>query len=196
MNITQAKTDIVRIIGTASRSSSACWKDNACISMLNLVGMAMADALRKGHKIFFMGNGGSAADAQHLTAEFTGRYLRERIPLPAIALNVNTSSLTAIGNDYSFDMVFARQLQALGAEGDVVVGLSTSGNSKNVLCAIEAARAKRMITVGLSGDSGGRLQKSVDYCFCVPSKETPRIQESHILIGHILCEIVENELFG
>jgi D-sedoheptulose 7-phosphate isomerase len=196
MNTVRAKTNVAKLIEDSIAVKQRLLKDEACLAMLNTVGIAMADALRKGHKLFFMGNGGSAADAQHLTAEFTGRYLRERAPLPAIALNVNTSSLTAIGNDYGFDIVFARQLQALGAEGDVAVGLSTSGNSKNILRAMEAAREKRMLTVGLSGETGGLLQRCVDYCFCVPSRETPRIQETHILLGHILCEIVEDQVFG
>jgi D-sedoheptulose 7-phosphate isomerase len=114
----------------------------------------------------------------------------------AIALSVNTSALTAIANDCSYEMVFTRQLQGLGAEGDIAIGLSTSGNSRSILCAMEAAKAKRMVTVGLSGESGGSLRDCVDYCFCIPSRETPRIQEAHILIGHLLCEIVEDELFG
>jgi len=196
MTRARAKTNVVKRIEDSIAVKQRLLRDEDCLTMLSNVGMLMVDALQKGHKFFFMGNGGSAADAQHLTAEFTGRYLRERTPLPAIALTVNTSSLTAIGNDYSFDMVFARQLQALGAEGDVAFGLSTSGNSGNVLRAMEAAKAKRMITVGLTGESGGLLRECVDYCICAPSRETPRIQEAHILIGHLLCEIVEDELFG
>ena len=195
MKPAQAKTDVVRGIENSIAVKQRLLQDKDFLAMLNMVGMVMVDALRQGHKIFFMGNGGSAADAQHLAAEFVGRYLQERAPLPAIALNVNTSSLTAIANDYSYDTVFARQLQALGAKGDVAIGLSTSGNSKNILCAMEAARARHMITVGLSGESGGLLRDCVDYCFCIPSKETPRIQEAHIMIGHLLCEIVEDELF-
>ena len=171
-------------------------EDKSFLESLRAVGRIMADALRSGHKLFFMGNGGSAADAQHLAAEFTGRYGRERRPLPAIALSVNTSSLTAIANDYSFDVVFARQLDALGAEGDVAIGLSTSGNSANVIQAMEMARSKTLVTVGITGQSGGLLKNAVDFCLCVPSQETPLIQEVHIMIGHFLCEFVEAELFG
>ena len=196
MNRAQAKTNVAKSIENSIAVKQRLLQDKDFLVLLNVVSTAMVDALQNGRKLLFMGNGGSAADAQHLTAEFAGRYLRERRPLPAIALNVNTSSLTAISNDYSFDMVFARQLQALGAEGDVAVGLSTSGNSTNILRAMEAARDKRMITVGLSGASGGLLKERVDHCLCVPSRETPRIQEAHIMIGHLLCEIVEDELFG
>jgi D-sedoheptulose 7-phosphate isomerase len=196
MKRAQAKTDVLRSIENSIAVKQALLQNRDFLAMLKTVGMSMVDALQEGHKFFFMGNGGSAADAQHLAAEFVGRYLRERKPLPAIALSVNTSSLTAIANDYSYEMVFARQLQALAAEGDVAIGLSTSGNSRNILCAMEAAKAKHMITVGLSGETGGQLRERVDYCFCAPSRETPRIQEAHIMIGHLLCEIVEDELFG
>jgi len=196
MKRAQAKTDVLKSIENSIAVKQALLQNRDFLAMLNTVGMSMVDALQEGHKLFFMGNGGSAADAQHLAAEFVGRYLREREPLPAIALSVNTSSLTAIANDYSYEMVFARQLQALGAKGDVAIGLSTSGKSRNILYAMEAAKAKHMITVGLSGESGGQLRERVEYCFCAPSRETPRIQEAHIMIGHLLCEIVEDELFG
>ncbi len=196
MKPVQAEPVVGRRIAESIAVKQRMLGDTALLATIERVGLLMAEALRSGHKIFFMGNGGSAADAQHLTAEFTGRYLRDRAPLAAIALNVNASSLTAIGNDYSFDLVFARQLQALGGDGDVAVGLSTSGNSTNVLRAMEAAREKRMLTVGLTGASGGQLKAAVDYCFCVPSDETPRIQEAHITVGHIFCEIIEDELFG
>ena len=153
-------------------------------------------ALRGGHRLFLFGNGGSAADAQHIASELVGRYKLERGGLPVYALTVNTSSLTAIGNDYSFDVVFARQLEALGSSGDVAVGISTSGNSRNVLLAIEAAKNKGLVSVGLTGRGGGQLRKLADRCICVPSEETPRVQEAHILIGHLLSEMVEVELFG
>lgn len=156
----------------------------------------VAEALRAGGKVIFCGNGGSAADSQHLAAEFTGRYLKERKALPAMALSVNTSSLTAIGNDYGFDLVFARQLEALGNKGDVLVGISTSGNSRNVIRAMEAAREKSIYTVSLTGAAGGAMKKLADCAICAPSNETPRIQECHILIGHIICEIAEETLFG
>jgi D-sedoheptulose 7-phosphate isomerase len=156
----------------------------------------MAQALASGNKVIFFGNGGSAADAQHLAAELTGRYMMERPGLAALTLTSNTSALTAIGNDYSYEMVFARQLEALGRPGDVAVGISTSGKSANVVCAMEVAHAKRIITGALTGQTGGTLLSRVDYCIRIPSDCTPRVQEAHILTGHILCEIIEHELFA
>src|SRR5271155_3943946 len=158
------------------------------------VAMQIVKALRAGGKVIFLGNGGSAADAQHLAAEFTGRYLKERRALPALALHANTSAVTAIGNDYGFDLVFARQMEALGKEGDVVVGISTSGNSRNVLRALEVAKSKLIYTVALTGASGGAMKNLADCTICIPSQETPRIQECHILMGHIICEIAEEML--
>jgi len=155
------------------------------------VAMQIVRSLRAGGKVLFFGNGGSAADAQHLAAEFTGRYLKERRALPALALSVNSSSLTAIGNDYGFDLVFSRQLEALGREGDIAVGISTSGNSRNVIRALEVAKSKSIYSVALTGASGGAMKGLADCAICVPSEETPRIQECHILAGHIICEIVE-----
>jgi D-sedoheptulose 7-phosphate isomerase len=159
------------------------------------VAMRITESLNSGGKVLFCGNGGSAADAQHLAAEFTGRYLKERRALPALALSVNTSSLTAIGNDYGFDLVFARQLEALGNRGDVAVGLSTSGNSPNVIRALEVAKSKSIYTVALTGKSGGKLRNLADCTLCMPSDETPRIQECHILTGHLICDVVEHVLF-
>jgi D-sedoheptulose 7-phosphate isomerase len=155
--------------------------------------MQIVKSLRDGGKLLCCGNGGSAADAQHLAAEFTGRYLKERRALPALALHANTSSLTAIGNDYGFDFVFARQLEALGKEGDVLLGISTSGNSRNVLRAMEVAKSKSIYTIALTG-SGGKMKDLADCAICIPSEETPRIQECHILTGHIICEIAEDLL--
>ena len=174
----------------------ALLRDGELIRLVAEVGRDLAAALRGGHRAFLFGNGGSAADAQHIAAELVGRYLRDRPGLPAVALTVNTSSLTAIANDYSYDAVFARQLEALGSAEDMAIGISTSGNSRNVLLAIEAAKRKGMTSVGLTGQGGGQLRGMVDRCICVPSGDTPRVQEAHILIGHILCEIVERELFG
>ncbi len=151
-------------------------------------------ALRDGNKIMFCGNGGSAADAQHLAAELVGRYVMDRAPLPALALTVDTSALTAIANDYSFDDVFARQLRGLGQADDVLVGISTSGNSRNVLRAIEAAREKGIRTIGLTGQSGGLMRQLCDVCICVPSDRTSHIQEMHIAIGHVICGEVERIL--
>jgi D-sedoheptulose 7-phosphate isomerase len=168
--------------------------DLALLELLETTALRVVDAMRSGHKVLFMGNGGSAADAQHLAAEFTGRYIMERRALPAIALNVNTSEITAIANDYSFDRIFARQIEALGQPGDVAIGLSTSGNSGNVVLAMQTARVRNLLTVALTGSSGGLLKNEVEVCLRVPSAVTPRIQECHILVGHILCEIVEHEL--
>jgi D-sedoheptulose 7-phosphate isomerase len=160
------------------------------------VGSVMATALRSGHRVFFFGNGGSAADAQHLAAELSGRFLQERQSLAGWALTTNTSALTAIGNDYSFDLVFSRQIEGLGASGDVAFGITTSGMSANVLRAMEIARQKKLITVCLTGGNGGNVRNLVDHCICIRSSQTPRIQEAHILTGHILCELMERELFG
>jgi D-sedoheptulose 7-phosphate isomerase len=170
--------------------------DEKSLKLVAEVARVMTDAMRRGGKVFFFGNGGSAADAQHLAAELAGRYLRERPGLPGLALTTNISCLTAIGNDYGYDLVFARQLQAMGSAGDIAIAISTSGNSTSVLLAAEAARVKRLVTVGLTGASGGKLKPLVDYCVRVPSEHPARIQEVHILIGHILCEIVEEELFN
>ena len=150
-------------------------------------------ALAEGHKVLFCGNGGSAADSQHLAAEFVGRFQKERKGLPAIALTVDTSILTAVANDYGYDTVFARQVQALGEPGDVLVGISTSGNSKNVLLAIEEARAKGITCIGMTAEGGGKMALACDICLAVPAKVTARAQEMHILMGHILCELVDHE---
>lgn len=153
------------------------------------------DALKKGKKILLFGNGGSAADAQHIAAELVGRFARTRRPLPAIALTTNTSNLTAIGNDFGFEYVFSRQLEALANEGDVALGISTSGESPNILEAFRTARAKKVKTIALSGRGGGSLKKLADINITVPSESTPRIQEDHITIGHIICKLVEEALF-
>ncbi len=154
-------------------------------------------ALRNGQKVMLCGNGGSAADAQHIAAELMGRFLVDRSPLPAVALTTDTSALTAIGNDYAFEEIFARQVRGLGKAGDVLIGISTSGNSANVLRALEAARNLEIITIGLTGESGGRMRALCDLAICVPSSQTNHIQEMHIAVGHMICAIVENDLcFG
>jgi D-sedoheptulose 7-phosphate isomerase len=167
---------------------------NACLPALTAAADALVAAYLGGHKALFFGNGGSAADAQHLAAEFVGRYLRERRPLPALALNANSSAVTAIGNDYGYDQVFARQLEALAVAGDVAVGISTSGNSTNVVEGIQCARRLGLFTIALTGASGGQLRELVDALIAVPSDETPRIQECHILAGHALCDAVERAI--
>jgi D-sedoheptulose 7-phosphate isomerase len=151
-------------------------------------------ALRSGNKILLCGNGGSAADAQHIAAELVGRFKKERKPLPALALHVNTSSLTAIGNDYSYDQVFAREVLAHGRSGDVLIAITTSGNSKNILQAVQVARENNICVVGLTGATGGNLKSLCEVCLCVPSTNTPRIQEMHILIGHIICQLIEDAI--
>jgi D-sedoheptulose 7-phosphate isomerase len=159
------------------------------------VSEVLVNALRQGNKALLFGNGGSAADAQHIAAELVGRFAFDRPALPALALSVNSSCVTAIGNDYGFDRVFSRQLEALARPGDVAIGISTSGNSSNVLNAMSTAKKMSLHTIALTGGTGGNLQGSVDHCICVPSNETPRIQECHILIGHIIAELVEREIF-
>jgi D-sedoheptulose 7-phosphate isomerase len=156
---------------------------------------AIVKAFKTGNRVYFAGNGGSAADAQHLAAEFSGRFYTDRLALPAEALHCNTSYLTAVANDYSYDEVYARLIRGIARPGDVLVGLSTSGNSGNIVKAFETAREKKVITVGFTGESGGKMKTLSDYLFNVPSTDTPRIQESHILLGHIICELVEKEYF-
>jgi D-sedoheptulose 7-phosphate isomerase len=155
----------------------------------------LVQALRRGNKVLLFGNGGSAADAQHIACELSGRFSRDREPLPAIALTTNASSLTAIANDYGYEAVFARQLRGLVKKGDIVIGISTSGSSANVLLAIEEANRRGAVTVALTGQ-GGTLKELAHYVLSVSSTSTPRIQEAHITIGHIICHLVEEELFG
>lgn len=169
-------------------------KVGALAPMIAEVAQVLTAALNAGNKILLCGNGGSAADSQHLAAEFTGRFLRERRPLPAISLNVNVSGLTAIGNDYGYEFVFSRELEALARQGDVLMALSTSGNSANVLHAVYKAREIGVTVVGLTGLDGGKLGEIVDYLIAIPSNKTPRIQEMHITVGHIICGLVEDEV--
>lgn len=152
-------------------------------------------ALNGGRKLLFAGNGGSAADAQHWAGELVSRFYYDRPGLPAIALTTDTSIITAIGNDYGYDYIFARQVEALGQEGDVLFAISTSGNSRNIIRAIEAARAKRMVIIGFTGQSGGLMANLCNICLCAPSSETPRIQEAHEVLGHTLCALIEAEMF-
>jgi D-sedoheptulose 7-phosphate isomerase len=170
-------------------------RDTTLISTISTVSELLIHAFRRKNKVILFGNGGSAADAQHIAAEFVGRFAFDRGALPAMALNVNTSCITAIGNDYGFDQVFSRQVEALGRAGDVAIGMSTSGNSANVIQAISVAKQMGIHTVGFNGGKGGKLKGAVDHCICIPSDETPRIQECHILIGHIISELVERAIF-
>jgi D-sedoheptulose 7-phosphate isomerase len=155
----------------------------------------LVKAFQSGRRVYFCGNGGSAADAQHLAAEFSGRFYTDRRALPAEALHCNTSYLTAVGNDYGYDLVYARIIDGIGEAGDVLIGLSTSGNSPNIVKAFEVAKSKGMITVGFTGMTGGLLKSLSDKLINIPSTDTPRIQESHITIGHIICQLVEEQIF-
>ena len=164
------------------------------IPAIEKAAVKLVDCLRSGNKILFFGNGGSASDSQHLAAEFVGRYEKERRALPAISFTTDTSILTAVGNDYGFERVFERQMEALGRKNDVAVALSTSGNSKNVLAAVRRAKEMGVYTIGFTGNTGGELKTLADLPIVIPSKKTSRIQESHIMIGHILCEYVDEAL--
>jgi len=170
--------------------------DAAFLQNIEKVVEVVTQAFQSGKKVLFCGNGGSAADAQHLAAEFSGRFYKDRKALPSEALHCNTSYLTAVANDYSYDVIYSRLVEGICEEGDVLIGLSTSGNSKNILNAFAAARDKKVITVGFTGTSGGKMKEAGDYLINVPSADTPRIQESHIMIGHIICELVEAKIFG
>ena len=171
-------------------------KDEKLITLIKNASLEVIKAYKNGNKTLLAGNGGSAADAQHIAGEFVSRFYFDRPGIASIALTTDTSILTAIGNDYGYENLFARQVQAQGVKGDVFIGISTSGNSKNILKALELCKQKEIISIGLSGANGGDMNELCDYCIKVPSTCTPRIQEAHILIGHIICAIVEEELFG
>jgi D-sedoheptulose 7-phosphate isomerase len=165
------------------------------LSEIELIADLITNALKNGNRIYFCGNGGSAADAQHLSAELSGRFYKDRLALRAEALHCNSSYLTAVANDYSFNIIYARLIEGIADEGDILVGLSTSGNSENIFKALEKAKEKKMLTVGFTGESGGRMKTICDHFIAIPSKDTPRIQEGHILIGHIICQLVEEKFF-
>ncbi|ELE2129409.1 D-sedoheptulose 7-phosphate isomerase [Campylobacter jejuni] len=171
-------------------------KDENLMTLIKNASLEVIKAYKNGNKTLLAGNGGSAADAQHIAGEFVSRFYFDRPGIASIALSTDTSILTAIGNDYGYENLFARQVQAQGVKGDVFIGISTSGNSKNILKALELCKQKEIISIGLSGASGGAMNELCDYCIKVPSTCTPRIQEAHILIGHIICAIIEEELFG
>lgn len=170
-------------------------EDPQLMQQVASMGHLLIDRYRQGNKLLVAGNGGSAADAQHIAAEFVSRFNFDRPGLPALALTTDTSILTAVGNDYGYDRLFSRQVEANGVAGDVFLGISTSGNSANVLEALRACSDKGIMSFGLTGESGGSMLELCDYCLCVPSRDTPRIQEAHILIGHTLCAMVEMALF-
>ena len=178
------------------QTKQAIYENEALLDIITEVSKKCVEIYKNGKKTLLAGNGGSAADAQHIAAELVGRYGFDRPSIPSLALTTDTSNLTAIGNDYGYDQVFSRQLAGMGQEGDLFIGISTSGNSKNVLKAFAVAKEKGITTVALVGRDGGAMAKEADFAIIVPSSSTPRIQESHILIGHIICDIIEKELFG
>jgi D-sedoheptulose 7-phosphate isomerase len=169
--------------------------DSMLIDKIEAVTLAITDAFSNGNKVLFCGNGGSAADAQHLAAEFSGRFYTDRDPLPSEALHCNSSYMTAVANDYGYDVVYSRIIKGTGKPGDVLVALSTSGNSVNIIKALEQAKEIGMVCVGLTGETGGKMKAKCDHLINVPSNDTPRIQETHITIGHIICQLVEENLF-
>jgi D-sedoheptulose 7-phosphate isomerase len=187
---------IKSIIQSSIATKQQILDNEQLISILEECSNVITQAFKDGKKVLFCGNGGSAADAQHLAAEFSGRFYTDREALPAEALHCNTSYITAVANDYSYDVVYARMINGIGKPGDILVGLSTSGNSKNIVEAFKTAKLKNMITIGLTGESGGIMKNISDYLLNVPSNDTPRIQESHIMLGHIICQLVEEKYFS
>ncbi len=187
---------IIDKINQTLRVKQNILKDNGLVKKIDEITRVIVNACKDNKKVVLFGNGGSAADAQHLACELVGKFYLERKALASIALTTNTSELTAIANDYNFNRVFARQVEALANPGDIVIGITTSGNSLNVIEGIKEAKLRGAVTIGFTGASGGKLKENVDYLLAVPSEDTPRIQESHIMIGHIICYLVEKELFG
>jgi len=182
-------------ISSSIKVKTSVLEDAQFLAQINDVAVVIINAYKNNKKTLLAGNGGSAADAQHIAGELVARFHFDRPGLPSIALTTDSSVLTAIGNDYGYERLFSRQVEALGNEGDVFIGISTSGNSPNIIKALEACKEKGIISIGFTGMSGGKMAELCDYCIKVPSNETPRIQEVHILIGHILCLIVEEEMF-
>jgi D-sedoheptulose 7-phosphate isomerase len=189
------KERIKQIIAASISVKQQILGDEAMLTKLEESVDIIVKALKNGNRLWFCGNGGSAADAQHLAAEFSGRFYTDRDALPAEALHCNTSYLTAVANDYSYDVVYSRLVKGITQKGDVLLGLSTSGNSANIVKAFETAREKGVVTIGFTGEGGGKMRELSDILFNVPSKDTPRIQESHILLGHIICQFSEENYF-
>jgi len=187
---------IIDKINQTLRVKQNILKDNELVKKIDEITRVIVNAYKENKKVVLFGNGGSAADAQHLAGELVGKFYLERKALASIALTTNTSELTAIANDYNFNRVFARQVEALVNPGDIVLGITTSGNSLNVIEGIKEAKLRGAVTIGFTGASGGKLKENVDYLLAVPSEDTPHIQESHIMIGHIICYLIEKELFG
>ena len=190
------KENIRSIIQASIDCKIALSENEELISVIERAVEIITKAFRQGNKILFCGNGGSAADAQHLAAEFTGRFYKDRQALPAEALHVNTSYLTSVANDYGFDEVYSRMIDGIGKKGDILVALSTSGNSANILNAVKTAKEKEMTVIGFTGQSGGKMKDECDLLLNVSSADTPRIQETHILAGHIICQLVESAYFS
>jgi len=186
---------IKQIIAASISTKEQILNDEILLAKIQETVSIITNAFKAGNKVLFCGNGGSAADAQHLAAEFSGRFYKNRKALPSEALHCNSSYLTAVANDYSYDVIYSRLIEGIGVKGDILIGLSTSGNSKNIINAFAAAKEIGMPTIALTGSSGGKMKDAVDTLLNVPSSDTPRIQESHIMIGHIICELVENNLF-
>jgi D-sedoheptulose 7-phosphate isomerase len=189
------KVAIKKLIKASIDTKQAILENEELVLAIDSVIKMVVPAFNNGQRVHFCGNGGSAADAQHLAAEFSGRFYKNRKALPSEALHCNTSYLTAVANDYSFEEIYSRLVDGIMEKGDVLIGMSTSGNSKNIVKAFETARAKGIITVGFTGESGGAMKDLSDYLINVPSSVTPRIQEAHMLIGHIICELVESAIF-
>jgi D-sedoheptulose 7-phosphate isomerase len=187
---------ISSIINESIKVKQTLLGDLSLIAQIDTIVKVITTAFQNGNSVFFAGNGGSAADAQHLAAEFSGRFYKDRKALPSEALHCNTSYLTAVANDYSYEVIYARLIEGITKPGDVLVGISTSGNSGNIVKAFEMAKTKQVVTIGFTGDKGGKMKEISDYLINVPSNDTPRIQESHILVGHIICELVESNIFG
>jgi D-sedoheptulose 7-phosphate isomerase len=187
---------IKKIIQASIDTKQQLLKNEELISTIEKIVDAVSNAFKNGNSVYFCGNGGSAADAQHLAAEFSGRFYTDRKALPADALHCNTSYLTAVANDYGYDVVYSRMIEGIGKKGDVLIGLSTSGNSTNIIKAFEAAGEKKMVTIAFTGNSGGQMKSICDYLVNIPSTDTPRIQESHIMVGHIICQLVEEIIFA
>jgi D-sedoheptulose 7-phosphate isomerase len=186
---------IKKIIESSIETKQLVLANEELINTIGKIAEMIAKAFADGKRVYFCGNGGSAADAQHLAAEFSGRFYADRKALPAEALHCNTSYLTSVANDYSFDVVYSRIIAGIGQEGDVLIGISTSGHSENILNAIVSAKEKKMITIGFTGESGGKLKGKCDHLINIPSSDTPRIQECHIMVGHIICQLVEEKLY-
>lgn len=186
---------IKKIIQASINVKESILNDDRLLLAVNDAVNVIVNAFEKGNKVLFCGNGGSASDAQHLAAEFSGRFYTDRDALPAEALHCNTSYITAVANDYSYDVIYSRLIKGIGKSGDVLVGLSTSGNSKNIVNAFEMAKEKQMLTIGFTGETGGKMKKLSDVLINIPSEDTPRIQESHITLGHIICQLVEEIYF-